>query len=353
MPRRRKRVEAAAFNIPVDELRRGEFAHQTAVWSRDVLLADDRHPRVTVQIASEDGGLACGIDEAIAVLKVGVDDWSQLVVHALYDGDRIDVGESVMTIEGSFDQFAHLAPLCVGVLSRRTRVCTNARALSEAARPKPVMMLPSANDHWLLHRGDATAGQIGGTLHLTGTEQPPGRNLPPLVLVPRALIAAYAGDTVAAVRACIARTPESILLVVPVDYDNDAVATSLAIARSQESRVWGVQLSTSEYLVDRSIIPEMGSFPPTGVNAALVWNVRNALDAEGFGDIKIVVASGVTADRIHQFEDDGVPVDAYAVGSALYAGRYGFVADVVMLDGQPHARAGHSLKPNPRFERVK
>jgi nicotinate phosphoribosyltransferase len=239
------------------------------------------------------------------------------------------------------------------VLSRRTRVTTNARALVEAARPKPVMTLPARNDHWMLQRGDALAAQIGGALQLGGTSHGGSRTQPPLMLVPHALVAAYGGDTVAAVRACVAHTSDRIMLVVPVDYDNDSVNTALAVARSQESRVWGVQLATSEHLVDRSIIPEMGGFVPTGVNPHLVWNVRNALDAEGFGDIKLLVSGSITVERIRQFEEEGVPVDAYGVGTALTAGRFGFVADVVMLDGTAHARAGRSLKPNPRMERVR
>jgi nicotinate phosphoribosyltransferase len=353
MPRRRKRLEPASFDLPVEDLRRGAFSHATAMWARDVLVADGRLPHVTVQFSTEQAGLLGGIDEAIAVLKAGVEDWAQLTVQALYDGDRIEADETVMTVDARFDLFAHLAPLCVGVLSRRTRVTTNGRLLAEAARPKPVMMLPARNDHWLLHRGDALAAQIGGTLQLTGTAQSSSRTQPPLMLVPHMLIAAYGGDAVAAVRASVAHTPDRTLLVVPVDYDNDSVATSLAVARSQEGRVWGVQLGTSEHLVDRSIIPAMGGFVPTGVNPTLVWNVRNALDAEGLGDVKILVSGSITVQRIREFEDAGVPVDAYGVGSALTSGRFGFAADVVMLDGAPHARAGRSLKPNPRMERVR
>ena len=352
MPRRRKRLDASSFDLPVEDLRRGVYSPATAVWARDVLVADGRSPLVTVQFSTEQSGVLGGIDEAIAVLKVGLEDWSQLVVHALYDGDRIEADETVMTVDGRFDLIAHLAPLCVGVLSRRTRVTTNARALVEAARPKPVMTLPARNDHWLLQRGDALAAQIGGTMQLTGAAQT-SRTQPPLILVPHALVAACGGDTVAAVRACVAHTPEGTMLVVPVDYDNDSVATALAIARSQESRVWGVQLATSEHLVDQSIIPAMGGFVPTGVNPTLVWNVRNALDAEGFGDIKILVSGAITVARIREFEDAGVPVDAYGVGSALTSGRFGFAADVVILDGASHARAGRTLKPNARMERVR
>src|SRR5215207_11720909 len=106
MPRRRKRLDTASFELPADELRRGGFSHPTAVWARDVLVADGRSPLVTVQFASEQSGLLGGIDEAVAVLKVGVEDWTQLSVHALYDGDRIEADETVMTVDGRFDQLA-------------------------------------------------------------------------------------------------------------------------------------------------------------------------------------------------------------------------------------------------------
>ena len=56
--------------------------------------------------------------------------------------------------------------------------------------------------------------------------------------------------------------------------------------------------------------------------------------------------------KIGSFEDAGVPVDAYGVGSALIRGENDFTADVVVRDGQPAAKAGRGYLPNPRLERV-
>jgi nicotinate phosphoribosyltransferase len=97
----------------------------------------------------------------------------------------------------------------------------------------------------------------------------------------------------------------------------------------------------------------MGTFPPTGVNPHLVWNVRNALDDEGFGDVKIVVSGGFSIERIRAFEEDGVPVDAYGVGSSLYAAHLPFTADIVQVDGQPQSKSGREARPNAKLERVK
>jgi len=113
-----------------------------------------------------------------------------------------------------------------------------------------------------------------------------------------------------------------------------------------------VRLDTSETLVDKSVIPQMGTFKPTGVNPQLVLNVRQALDRDGFKDVKIVVSGGFTVEKIRQFEEQGVPVDAYGVGSSLFQGRFDFTADVVMVEGKPCAKVGRSYRPNARLERV-
>ena len=138
-----------------------------------------------------------------------------------------------------------------------------------------------------------------------------------------------------------------------MDYTNDSVKTSVDVARALEGRLWGVRLDTAETMVDRSVVSQMGGFKPTGVNPNLVWNVRNALDAEGFGEVKIVASGGFDAHRIAEFEEDGVPVDAYGVGAALFDGRFDFTADIVRVNGNAEAKAGRSLRPNPRMERVK
>ncbi len=144
----------------------------------------------------------------------------------------------------------------------------------------------------------------------------------------------------------------AIRLITLVDFDNDCVGTSLAVARALGDRLYGVRLDTSETLVDKSVIPQMGTFKPTGVNPQLVQNVRQALDAEGFRHVKIVVSGGFTVEKIRLFEEQKIPVDVYGVGSSLFQGRFDFTADVVMLEGKPCAKVGRSYRPNPRLERV-
>jgi nicotinate phosphoribosyltransferase len=119
-----------------------------------------------------------------------------------------------------------------------------------------------------------------------------------------------------------------------------------------------VRLDTSGTLVDKSVIPQMGTFAPTGVNAQLVHNVRDALDAAGFGKVRIVVSGGFDAERIRRFERDRVPTDAYAVGSAFFKGQgsFDFTADIVAVDSGGGWRESHKVgrpeRPNPRLSPV-
>jgi nicotinate phosphoribosyltransferase len=141
-------------------------------------------------------------------------------------------------------------------------------------------------------------------------------------------------------------------VTVLVDFENDSLRTALEVAEALGERLWGVRLDTSETLVDRSLWEDMSDFKPTGVNERLVWKVRDALDGARHGDVRIVVSGGFTVDKIREFEDKSVPVDAYGVGSSLIRGSNDFTADVVLTDGRPSGKFGRTFRENPRLEIV-
>ncbi len=350
---RRPRLDPEIFNLPVEKMRAGYYSDKYFVRAREILLADRHRPRVTMQVFGKQHAFLGGIDEAIAILKLCSDDWSALEVHALYDGDEVEPWETVMLIEGPYDAFANLETLYLGVLSRRTRVGTNTRRVVEAAAPKQVMFFPARHDHWLVQTGDGYAAHIAGAIGVSTDAQASWWGSEGLGTVPHALIAAYGGDTVLATRKFAEFIGPEIRVVTLVDFENDCVRTSLEVARALDGRLYGVRLDTSEMLVDRSVLPQMGRFRPTGVNPQLVWNVRRALDAEGFAEVRIIASGGFTVEKIEMFEREGVPVDAYGVGSSLFQGRFDFTADVVRTDGRPVAKVGREYRPNPRLELVR
>jgi nicotinate phosphoribosyltransferase len=354
---RRKRLDPEIFDLPVEKMREGYYTDAYFNHARATLLADGRRPRVVMQVFQKKSAYLGGMDESIAILKLCSEDWDGLTVHALYDGDRIEPWETVMTIEGDYTTFARLETLYLGVLARRTLITTNVVRVLEAANGKPIIFMPARHDHHRVQTGDGyaayVAGQIlGAPVGVTTDEQASWWGGKGVGTVPHSLISSYGGNTVLAATKFAEWAPEDLNITVLVDFENNSVETALEVARALGPRLWGVRLDTPETQVDLSLIEEMGDFKPTGVNERLVWKVREALDRDGFERLKIVASGGFTAEKIRDFEERGVPVDSYGVGSSLIRGANDFTADVVLTDGRPSAKFGRRFRPNERLELV-
>jgi len=399
-----KPLPPETFDIPVHEIRRG-YRSDVYFWRSKVALENARQETsVLTQVFQKETAVLCGVDESLAILKLGSGYYTDrekayqlfdhyislkktirslyynskekmleaqrerleigqaldglwentsrnLTVHTLRDGDMVKPWETAMTLEGPLYQFAHLETLYLGILARRTKIATNVRRVVEAAQGKPIFYFPARFDHWFMQGGDGYAARIGGALQVSTDAQGEWWGASGAGTIPHALIAACQGDTVQAARIFADNFPDTNLIAL-VDFHNDSVNTSLEVARQLGDRLWGVRLDTSNTLVDKSVIPQMGTMAPTGVNPQLVRNVRSALDREGYRQVKIVVSGGFNAERIRAFEEEGVPVDAYGVGSALVKGSNNFTADVVKVEGEPLAKVGRQYLPNPRLKKV-
>ena len=353
----RKRLPPEIFDLPVEKMRDGVYTDAYFNHARATLLADGRRPRVVVQVFGKKEAYLGGMDEALAILRLCSHDWEALTVHALFDGDAVAPRETAMTIEGDYTLFAHLETLYLGVLARRTLITTNVVRVLEAANRKPVIFMPARHDHWRVQTGDGyaayVAGQIvGAPIGVTSDAQASWWGGKGVGTVPHSLIAAYGGNTVLAATRFAEWVPDDLNVTVLVDFENDSVRTALDVARALGERLWGVRLDTSETLVDRGLLGELGDFTPTGVNERLVRKVRDALDADGFERVKIVVSGGFDVEKIAAFEAASVPVDAYGVGSSLIRGSNDYTADVVLTDGRASAKVGRGFRPNERLELV-
>jgi nicotinate phosphoribosyltransferase len=358
----RERLSPEVFRLPVEKIRDGYYSDAYFNHSKTLLEEDGRHPQVLMQVFQKRSSVLGGVDEAIAVLKQcsghygpggqWIPGWEQLEVEALHEGDEISPYETVMTVSGDYSLFVHLETVYLGCLARRTLIMRNVREVVDAAGGKSIFYFPARHDHWLVQTGDGWAAHVAGAIGVSTDAQASWWGGRGMGTVPHGLIAAYGGDSVAAAKKFADRFAGEMNVTVLVDFDNHSVKTALEVAEELGDRLWGVRLDTSEALVDRSILDELGAFTPTGVNPRLVEKVRGALDAAGFTGVKLVASGGFTAERIRAFEAGGVPVDAYGVGSSLIRGENDFTADVVMVDGRPCAKVGRRHLPNPRLVKV-
>ena len=358
----RERLSPEVFRLPVEKMREGYYSDAYFNHAKTLLEEDGRHARVLMQVFQKQDSILGGIDEAIAIIKQcsghhdehgeWIDGWDELELRALYEGDRISPYETVLTIEGDYSLFAHLETVYLGPLARRSLVMRNVREVVEAARGKAIFYFPARHDHWLVQTGDGWAAHVAGAIGVSTDAQASWWGGRGMGTVPHGLIAAYDGDTVLASRKFAERFVSEMNITVLVDFDNHSVQTALQVADALGEELWGVRLDTSETLVDRSLLDEMGTFRPTGVNPRLVEKVREALDAAGHREVRIVVSGGFTAARIREFEEAGVPVDAYGVGSSLIRGQNDFTADVVMVNGRECGKVGRRVSINERLVKV-
>jgi nicotinate phosphoribosyltransferase len=279
-----------------------------------------------------------------------------LKIAALPDGEQVGAYEPVLEIQGDLGDFVHLETLMVGALTDGTMIATNTSRVVEAAGSKPVLMFGARHQAHESQAGSGYAAWIGGAQDVSTDEQGEWWGSRGIGTIPHALIAALDGDTVRATKA-FAETFPDLPTVSLVDFDNTSVDTALAVARALGHRLWGVRLDTAADVTDAAIFEriqkrvEAARGTTTGVTPRLCNLVRQALDAEGFDAVRILVSGGMSPHRIREFESEGAPVDGYGVGSALYDradGRYEFTQDVV----KPKAKCGRTYRASSRLVTV-
>jgi nicotinate phosphoribosyltransferase len=367
--------------------------------------------------------LIAGVDKALAMLEhctgffndagVFVDTYDSLAIEAVhdgvitrYDGDPLRV-LPVLKVRGRYRDFALLETPTLGALTRATRIATNVYNVLVAARGKPVLFFPARFDAHEVQAADGYAYNIA----VQRFNKDYGHDLGSFIstdaqgdwwgglgggTVAHAAIASFLGDTVECMLAFAETRPVAIPRIALIDFDNDSIGTTLAVmdamfARYRELidgghteaalryKLFGVRPDTSGTLRDMSVEPLGDHALDLGVNPRLVFHLRKTIDdawerwdlapawreraAQWCRDVKIVVTGGFGPKKIRRFEELGVPVDIYGVGSSLFSNsdeegtNNDFTADVVRVriggDWRELAKVGRRPCDNPDLQPVR
>ncbi|MBM7701176.1 nicotinate phosphoribosyltransferase [Metabacillus iocasae] len=348
-----KRLTNRTFKFD-DRVKEGWFSAVYFLKTKEIVKEFKTDNIVTMQFFQKDHAVLCGTDEVIALIKAYADKPEDLEIYSLKDGDKIKPFETVLTITGPYQNFGFLEGVIDGILARRTSVATNVYNVVKAAGKKPVIFMGDRDDHFTQQSGDGYAAYMGGSTAQATHAMNEWWGKQGMGTMPHALIQLFNGDIVEATKAYHAKFPNDELIVL-VDYNNDVITDALKVAREFGDKLKAVRVDTSRTMIDQHFVrhPEvLGTFDPRGVNAELIFALREALDQEGFNHVKIVVSGGFTEERISKFEERHVPVDMYGVGSSLLKIHIGFTGDNVLLNGNHVAKAGRRYRPNPRLEKV-
>jgi nicotinate phosphoribosyltransferase len=91
----------------------------------------------------------------------------------------------------------------------------------------------------------------------------------------------------------------------------------------------------------------------TGVSAAAIWRMRDALDVAGYPKVKIVASSGFSVDKCRVMADARAPIDVVGTGSFIpehWSETYA-TADIVEYEGVPMVKVGREFLLRPRMGR--
>jgi nicotinate phosphoribosyltransferase len=83
----------------------------------------------------------------------------------------------------------------------------------------------------------------------------------------------------------------------------------------------------------------------TGVSAAAIWRLREALDTAGYPNVRIVVSSGFGVEKCRVMADAKAPIDVVGTGSFIpdaWHETYA-TADIVEYDGLPLVKVGREF----------
>jgi nicotinate phosphoribosyltransferase len=366
--------------------------------------------------------VVAGVDEALAILQecTGyfdengsfVNTYDSLEVEAvqdgtfaLYDGDPMDI-QPVLKVRGRYRDFAILETPILGVLTETTRIATNVFNTLVATKGKDILFFPARFAHYKLQAMHGYAYSLA----VQAYNQKHSKNSRAIVstddqggwwggkgggTIAHASIACFLGDTAETMMQFARIMPGDVLRIALIDYHNDCAGEVLAVMKEMFTRymelykagnieealkykLYAVRPDTSGNMRDVSVEPIGDKRLDCGVNPRLVWKIRKTmdqaymiwnLDTENIEmarkwceDVRIVVTGGFTIERIMQFEQLGVPVDIYGIGSSLLDNssengtNNDFTADIVRveIDGEWRhiAKIGRRACNNPNLEVV-
>ncbi len=297
------------------------------------------------------------------------------------EGTWVGAGEPLAYVTGSFAQLAvletlvlqRLGPACVAAHNayQMSMALPHVRFMAMEARhcagfgmQEQMAYAASVGSHAAQKEG--ALGFIGSandaTAHYFGTKKGLGT-------MPHALVG-YAGSTMRAAEMFHEVYPDMDLVVL-VDYFGREVTDALEVCRhfpdlAAAGRL-AVRLDThggrflegldpqSSYDVLERHTPgsirryrsdkELRYLVGTGVSAAAIWRMREALDEAGFAHVRIIASSGFSVEKCLSMADAHAPVDVIGTGSFIpdrWSETYA-TADIVAYDDVPRVKAGREF----------
>lgn len=321
-----------------------EYFHKT----KKILETKNPDNIITLQFFQRrDNAMLAGMEEALDFLEKHTDT-SKYKIRYLKDGTIMSKMEVALELTGRYQDFGIYEGIIDGILTRSTSIATNAYECVKAVNGKEIIFMGDRADHYLMQVIDGKAVSVAGVSAMSTDAQNVNPSSSSFGSVPHILIQNFAGNTAEAMAAYANVWPEDKIISL-VDYHNNVIEQSLESFRKLGNRLYGVRVDTSKNMKDKMFNNEADNKEYYGVNIEMIKRLREALDNAGGKDVKIIVSSGFSAEKIRKFEEANTPVDSYGVGQAMFKFECFFSADAVLLNGKNEAKDGRMYRPNSKL----
>jgi len=308
---------------------------------------------------------------------------TKIKIELIYrEGEVVGAGEALAYLTGSLEQLVDLetlylqklGPACVAAynayemcraLPRVAFLAMDARHCAGAEMAE-MMAYAAAVGSAAAQRAVGAVGFIGNatdaTAHYFGQAKGLGT-------MPHALIG-YAGSTLRAAEMYRETYPDEPMTVL-CDYFGREASDALEVCRRFPELAAsgglsfrldthggryaeGLDLQSSYAVLERHAPAairqyrseaELRHLVGSGVSAASIWALRDALDGGGFAAVKIVASSGFNAEKCRMMAAALAPIDVIGTGSflpELWTETYA-TADIIAYDGQPLVKLGREF----------
>ena len=274
---------------------------------------------VTAEIFARKEGVFAGINEVLDIMKD-----KEIELWAIEEGSSFKVKETLVRIRGKYREFAIFESIILGCLASPSGWATAAAEVKEACGDSSFTIFGTRHLHPAVSPVMERAAIIGGASGVSNILAAKKMGIEPMGTLPHASFL-IAGDTLEVAKTYNRLMPSDHKRIVLIDTFKDEVEETLRVAEALGKDLFAIRLDTPS---------ERG-----GVSPALVNEVRQHLDLNGYPWVKIFVSGGLYPEKIKSLKEAGA--DAFGVGSYISgAPAIDMTMDIKAVNDKPVAKRG-------------
>lgn len=301
--------------------------------------------KIRYNIFTRDNGIVVGANKAINFIKENT--YAPIKIMGLKDGAKFKYKQVVLIIEGNFTELVTLETTILGFLSF-SGAASSMKEIVDAANSIPIIDMSARHYPWQIIEELALAAYYGGA---SGTSTEAGfdyvnkwcdshSNWNLYASLPHAMAAVANHNnikfaekllpSIEAARLFNLKFPNKQITIL-ADYEGRELDVVTQAFKLFGDKLFAIRLDTHGNRIMQGCADSknINFYSGKGVTIEATKVMRNHLDSIGATNVKIVVSSGFTKEKVIAFVDYGAPIDFIGTGS--WVKFFIFTADITHI----------------------